>query len=445
VTTRRRGEVMRYVDVTIDPAADRLTCRYEVDGRPFVEVVTLPGGGDWSHPAAVEAARWVFLLAGVSYYKTAAPPVVDLGEHGLTDDERAFLRAYYYEGLGEFAHVNGLDLGDLELRGPTRQAPVLPPLQERAGPLVPFGGGIDSIVSVELVRPIAEPALFVVSRPGARFEAIEAAAAVTGLRVVRAEREIDPQLTTPGVAAAAGFLNGHVPITAIISAIAVLAAALEGRTAVVMSNEWSASSGTVEVDGRWVNHQHSKSYAFEAAFRAHVSSPLGIDWFSRLRPYTELLIARRFATLTEYHRVFRSCNRAFHIDPAQRLDHWCGRCDKCCFIDLILAPFLPRTTLEAVFAGHEPLADETLRARFDGLLDLGTGARKPFECVGDVVESRVALTLAAARDDRHDQPLVQALAAAVAATGPLPPAEELLAPVGPHFIPERYALDPRLD
>ena len=25
-----------------------------------------------------------------------------------------------------------------------------------------------------------------------------------------------------------------------------------------------------------------------------------------------------------------------------RLDHWCGQCDKCCFIDLILAPFMSR-------------------------------------------------------------------------------------------------------
>ena len=73
--------------------------------------------------------------------------------------------------------------------------------------------------------------------------------------------------------------------------------------------------------------------------------------FSSLRPRTELWVAQRFARLTGYHRTFRSCNRAFHQDPAQRLDHWCGRCDKCCFIDLaLLAPYMDRSDLSAVFA-----------------------------------------------------------------------------------------------
>ena len=108
-------------------------------------------------------------------------------------------------------------------------------------------------------------ALFVVSRPADRFDAIEQPAAVTGLPVVRAEREIDPQLLR---SAELGFLNGHVPVTGILSAIAVLAAVLEDRDAVVMSNEWSASIPTLEFDGRPVNHQFSKSEEFEAAFRA---------------------------------------------------------------------------------------------------------------------------------------------------------------------------------
>ena len=119
-------------------------------------------------------------------------------------------------------------------------------------------------MTVEQVRRQADVALFVVSRPADRFDAIEQPAAVTGLPVVRAEREIDPQLLR---SAELGFLNGHVPVTGILSAIAVLAAVLTGRDAVVMSNEWSASIPTLEFDGRPVNHQFSKSEEFEAAFR----------------------------------------------------------------------------------------------------------------------------------------------------------------------------------
>ena len=209
---------------------------------------------------------------------------------------------------------------------------------------MPFGGGIDSIVVVERVRRLADAALFVVSRPGDRFAAIEEPAAVTGLPVVRAEREIDPQLLR---SAELGFLNGHVPVTGILSAIAVLAAVLENRDPVVMSNEWSASVPTLQYQGRPVNHQYSKSAEFEAAFRGVLAAnqaPMP-EYFSWLRDRTELWVGREFAALEPYHGSFRSCNKAFYTDPARRVDHWCGQCDKCCFIDLILAPFLPADDL----------------------------------------------------------------------------------------------------
>ncbi|MGH3203413.1 MAG: hypothetical protein ACRDP5_15365, partial [Streptosporangiaceae bacterium] len=300
--------------------------------------------------------------------------------------------------------------------------------------LVPFGGGIDSIVVVERVRRLADAALFVVSRPADRFAAIEEPAAVTGLPVVRAEREIDPQLLR---SAELGFLNGHVPVTGILSAIAVLAAVLEDRDAVVMSNEWSASVPTLRYQGRPVNHQYSKSADFEAAFRSiNAGRP---EYFSWLRDRTELWVGREFAGLQAYHGSFRSCNKAFYTDPARRLDHWCGRCDKCCFIDLILAPFLPATTLERIFVQtDEPLADPELAPKFLALL--GAGA-KPFECVGEVNECRAAVLQAARRADRTASPLLQELAAEVAGWPDAPTAADaaaMLEPLGENFIPAGY-------
>jgi UDP-N-acetyl-alpha-D-muramoyl-L-alanyl-L-glutamate epimerase len=299
-----------------------------------------------------------------------------------------------------------------------------------------------------MIRARAEPALFIVNRPGDQFEAIERPAAVTGLPIIRAEREIDPQLLR---SRELGFRNGHVPVTGIISAIAVLAAALDGRDAVVMSNEWSASIPTLEVNGTPVNHQYSKSGAFEAAFRGVLAGALGPDfaYFSALRPFSELWVARRFAALTQYHDTFRSCNRAFHIDKSRRLDHWCGRCDKCCFIDLILAPFLPAADLERIFGGREPLADsdmagssdhESLADKFRSLL--GTSpTSKPFECVGEVGECRSAALLAAQRPDRAGTKLLQVLAAELDGLPQLSTPAELLRPLGRHFIPDAYAPD----
>ena len=303
---------------------------------------------------------------------------------------------------------------------------------------MPFGGGIDSIVTVEGVRRLADAALFVVSRPADRFDAIEQPAAVTGLPVVRAEREIDPQLLR---SAELGFLNGHVPVTGILSAIAVLAAVLEDRDAVVMSNEWSASVPTIEYQGRPVNHQFSKSEQFEAAFRdvlAHSPAPLP-GYFSWLRDRTELWVGQEFAALEPYHGSFRSCNKAFYTERARRLDHWCGQCDKCCFIDLILAPFLPAEALRRIFAvTGEPLDDPGLAAKFRSLL--GAGA-KPFECVGEVTECRAAVLLAARRNDRVGPSLLQELAAEVAGWPDAPSdadAAAMLRPVGPNFIPAGY-------
>ena len=465
----RRGQEFRYEAYRIDPASGLLSCRYSVDGRPFGERVTFHplGQARWDSPAVAAAARLVFLLAGISCYKTAAPPIINTGKTALTPREREFLRAFYTDGLGEFAYRNGIDLSGLRIEGPSvpetpapeTPAPETPAPETPAraagrpapGPsasgqpraLVPFGGGIDSIVTVELVRQHADVALFVVSRPGDRFDAIERPAAVTGLPVARAEREIDPQLLR---SRELGFLNGHVPVTGVISAIAVMAAALEGRDAVVMSNEWSASVRTVQAGDHAVNHQYSKSAAFETAFRdvlagTSAALPAGAampDYFSALRPRTELWIAERFARMQQYHGTFRSCNRAFHIDQAKRLDHWCGQCDKCCFIDLILAPFLPATELGSIFGGREPLADPALAGRFRALLG-DTDLSKPFECVGEVNECRAALLLADQRGDRGAFPLLHELAAEVRALPGQPSADGLLQPVGEHFIPVPYA------
>jgi len=445
-----RGRVFRYEGFTADAKRGLLTCRYSLDGREFAERVSLAPGPAWNSPAARAAARLVYLLAGVSYYKTAAPPVIDLGDTVLTGREPGFLREFYLSGLGEYAYRNGLDLSDLTINSaPAGLASASPSPASEPGapslrPLVPFGGGIDSIVTVEGMRKRSgDIALFVVSRPGDRFAAIERPGAVSGLPVIRAGREIDPQLLR---SAELGFLNGHVPVTGIISAIAVLAAALNGRDAVVMSNEWSASVPTLERGGQQVNHQWSKSAAFEESFRALLQAgPAGLpDYFSALRDRTELWVGERFAQLTQYHQTFRSCNRAFHIATGRRLDHWCGQCDKCCFIDLILAPFMSAEQLHAVFeadgGGGEPLDNPELRAKFRALLGSGS---KPFECVGEVNECRAAVVLAAGRADRADTALLQELAAEVTGRPDAPADDEIEAmrhPVGTSFVPAAYSL-----
>jgi UDP-N-acetyl-alpha-D-muramoyl-L-alanyl-L-glutamate epimerase len=430
----------RYDGFAIDPVAGTIDCSYSTRHHAFTESFAFGPRGDWDGPALVAAARLLFLLAGVSYYKTTASRIIDLGPHPTTKAERTFLRRFYVHGLAEFAHRNGLDLTSLDVVGPDagQAAPVnYDPAPGR--PLVPFGGGIDSIVTVDAIaRDHPDTVLFVVHPPEQRFAAIDDAAAVTGLPVRHAARRIDPQVRR---SAELGFLNGHVPVTAIVTAAAIVAAVLDGRDAVVLANEWSASVPTLVVEGRAVNHQWSKGDEFERDLGEQVAATFGpgLEVFSYLRPRTELWVGRRFAELTAFHDTFRSCNRAFHQDSAQRLDRWCGVCDKCCFIDLILAPYMGAATLAAVFGGAEPLDNPGNHARFRTLLGFEADT-KPFECVGDEDECRAALRLTARREDRADAVLVQRLRAEIDAAFPAAGLDDgLLEPRGPHRIPDRYA------
>ena len=432
----------RYDGYAVDPMTGVVRCGYSTGTHTFTEQFSFGSGGAWDAPEVSAAVRLLFLLAGVSYYKTSAAPVIDLGDHGTTNRERDFLADYYRAGLGEFAYRNGLDLDGIAVTGPeTGHADVVDYAPAPGRPLIPFGGGIDSIVTVDAVaRDHPDASLFVVHPPTGRFAAIEDAAATTGLPVRRVVRTLDPQVQR---SAALGFLNGHVPVTAIVTAAALVAATLDGRDAVVLSNEWSASAPTLVSETRSVNHQWSKSDEFERRFGELVSDRLGpqVAVFSYLRPRTELWVAERFATLTAFHPTFRSCNRALHQDPSQRLERWCGVCDKCCFIDLVLAPFMERGQLAAIFAGSEPLENPANVARYRTLVGLGLDER-PFECVGDVDECRAAVVLAADRADRAQSALLQKLRKEVVDVDPSAAtvsASRMLEPRGPHRIPERYA------
>src|SRR5690606_14575399 len=145
--------------------------------------------------------------------------------------------------------------------------------------------------------------------------------------------------------------NGHIPVTAINSAILVVAAVLYGFDAIVFSNERSASSATLEYDGREINHQWSKGWAFEAAFDDLVRASVAADlhYHSLLRPLSELAVAARFARERRYDDVFSSCNRNFRLRGPRPTDRWCGQCPKCHFVFLALAVFMPKPRLLAIF------------------------------------------------------------------------------------------------
>ncbi|MEO7197081.1 MAG: endonuclease domain-containing protein, partial [Solirubrobacterales bacterium] len=370
----------RFTRVWFDQATVTAHLEYALDEEiTFEERIAFPGDAALleraEQPAFAEALRLLHLIAGVSYFKTAAPPAIVVETGRVSALEAKFLTALYRNGLAEFAWVNHLNLREHRWFEPTGEAtgPVLTPELERRT-LVPIGGGKDSIVSLETLRGAGEPAVpFAVGMAMPLLRTIER----SGVTHVGAERTLSANLVDLNNR---GALNGHVPVTAVVSAIAVTAAVLHGFDTIAMSNERSASSGSFHWHGMDVNHQWSKGIEFETAFRATLERAVpGLDYFSLLRPASELSIARAFAGLTDYHDVFTSCNRVFRRDPARRGAGWCTDCPKCRFVFLILAPFLEPGKLSSIF-GRDMLADLDQLDGFRALM--GLGANKPFECVG---------------------------------------------------------------
>jgi hypothetical protein len=271
---------------------------------------------------------------------------------------------------------------------------------------------------------------------------IAAVAARTGLPMLNIGRELSPVLFEYN---RLGAYNGHIPVTAINSAILVCAAILHGFDSIAFANERSASSATLEYEGQQVNHQWSKGWAFERALAAHVHSHVAsdLDYFSLLRPFSELAVTRAFAQSgASYFDVFSSCNRNFRILGPKPADRWCGQCPKCHFVFLALAPFLPKPRLLKIF-GRNLLDDETQASGFDALIEYRE--HKPFDCVGAASEARAAFAALAQRPEWREDALVARFREEIAPqldAGSLQ-LEPWLQAGGEHGVPARFqgALD----
>ena len=325
----------------------------------------------------------------VSYWKCACPPTVRVLCGSLTEEQTAFWRKLYWHGLGEFFYTNGIVSDNdsfMQIVGTRRavsakESPVADSGHGTPCPyIVPIGGGKDSVVTLELLRRAGMTIRPLIMNPrGATVECARVAGfPIDEVLVIR--RTIDPTLLDLN---AKGYLNGHTPFSAMLAFYTRLAATLTGIPNVALSNENSANESTVL--GTDVNHQYSKSLEFEDDFRRYCD---GFNYFSFLRPLSELQIAMLFSRFTDYHDVFRSCN------VGSKQDIWCGHCAKCLFAYIILSPFIEPARLNQIF-GKSMLDDMSLEHEFRQLL--GEAETKPFECVGTVDEVRQALSMAIQR------------------------------------------------
>lgn len=358
--------------------------------------------------ALEKAIVQLHLAAGISYYKAYCPKNIRVENHALTKEEADFFFKFYRHGLGEFSVENDIDLSGI-IRFPVTSNHHLSPsdisLTQKA--VVPIGGGKDSVVSLEVIKEAGMPHQMIAINAGPPIKNVmQAGCAQTAENAIHIRRTLDPALFDLNDQ---GAMNGHVPITGILSFIMACGAILYGYDSVVMSNEGSASEGNMEFAGIEVNHQYSKSLEFELDFERYIRKTTlsNFHYFSLLRPLNETGIAALFATLPHYFDTFKSCNRNFHINEDVRQYGWCCDCPKCRFVFLALSPFIPRDRLIQIF-GKNMLDDITQEDGFSELC--GLKGHKPFECVGEIEECQQILKTLTTTAWANDQ-LVKKLAA----------------------------------
>lgn len=354
----------------------------------FTETITLPEAvGTPDAQLLQNCLESLHLILGISYYKTYCPPQIVL-PFAISEEQAEFWDTVYRKGLGEFLYRNTLD-PDMLAKFPfdtVEGRPVRMKTSDRM--LLGIGGGKDSIVASELLRDFDVTSFLVeTQKPDPISTAVIEAIGNPALKI---QRIIDPQLFDMPPDA----YNGHIPVSAVFAFIGLLSAILYDYRFVVVGNEHSSNVGNIEYRGDTVNHQWSKSAEFESLLQEYTREYITPDivYFSLLRQFHEIRIAKLFAKYEQYFPIFSSCNRSFRVSKERGETRWCGECAKCAFTFLILSPFLSKETLIGIFR-RNMLADESLVPLFGDILGFGT--MKPFDCVGTFEESRVALHLSA--------------------------------------------------
>ncbi len=191
------------------------------------------------------------------------------------------------------------------------------------------------------------------------------------------------------------------PITYIVQSIGVIQAILLGKADILASVAHEGEEPHHHIGNLPVTHQWSKTWSAETAFAEYVQRYISADIRigSPLRGYSELKVAEQFVEhgWEKYGHIFSSCNIANYGQGSDNTTlKWCGNCPKCANSYLLFAPFLPSGELKSIFNGQNLFTKLTLEQSFKGLLGID-GVPKPFECIGEIDELRLAYRLALER------------------------------------------------
>lgn len=182
----------------------------------------------------------------------------------------------------------------------------------------------------------------------------------------------------------AGFdLESSLSAETPISIFGALPVALQhGYRWLALGNERGADEPNLQWPrtGEFVNHQWGKSLEAELLIADYIRDELVSDLqcFSVLRPMYDAVIFNFLRQFPDSVRNTHSCN---YKKP------WCYRCAKCAYVGLGFMAYLPEHRAREIVPTD--LFDNPANRLFFREL-LGLSAHKPFECVGETGETRLA-------------------------------------------------------
>ncbi len=370
-----------------------LTFEYSFDGTiRFYERVQFDTSSSYDEALFEKVALLAFVVAGISYYKCYPTKTVRFEGHDVTPAQADFFSSVYRNGLSQFVYENGLMPEDIAQFTATTNEPSGALPYGGKGIIALQSGGKDSLLLASLLQEkgidftpwylsqVANHPAVLDSLPGTL---------VTPYRHIDRDTLLSEQ--------AKGALNGHVPVTFITLSYALIDAVLRGKNTVLAAIGREGEEPHAYIGDYPVMHQWSKTWAAENLYADYIRRFISPDIHvgSPLRGYSELKIAQLFVehAWVKYGQSFSSCNVANYKQGHDnaRLT-WCGNCPKCANSFLLFAPFVAKDELVKVFA-KDLFADVTLTETFKGLLGVD-GIMKPFECVGETDELRLAYHLA---------------------------------------------------
>lgn len=361
-----------------------ITYDFEIKGlMRFSPTLKVPKLTKWNYDK--DLLNKIIFSAGLaeipSYWKATCSPKIIIECGFLDEDQTNWLKKLIYNGLGEFFYVNKIDaceedFVEIKSHGECKD---IEDNNRYDGYLVAVGGGKDSLTSLEILKDVPNKKAFIINNRKVCFDGANAAG-INNDDIINVERLFDKKIIELNNE---GFLNGHTPISSCIAFISYLTAYVNKIKYVVLSNESSANESSVI--GTSINHQYSKSLEFENDFRWFTSKYLTdkIEYFSLLRPLSELQIMKIFTKYPKYFKHFISCNNGGKRKNIGKTDGWCNTCAKCLFIYILMSNFVDCEKMIEIF-GENLLDKEDMLNYFLELL--GKTKNKPFECVGTIDE-----------------------------------------------------------